>query len=120
MKCLRCGKDFKDQKVEVCDSCGYDFKEGERLNKILNEKKDPDVPKHQQSDLIDYPILSFVFSIFGLILPVFLFSVLAIKFSKKPSKANLIPFANVGHVFGILGIAVSVLFALIMILYLLG
>ena len=24
MKCLRCGKDFGNQKVEVCNECGYD------------------------------------------------------------------------------------------------
>ena len=120
MKCLRCGKDFRNQKVEVCNECGYDFKEGERLNKILNEKSDPNVPDHKKTDLIDYPILSFIFSIFGLILPLFIFSILAIKLSKKPSKANLIPFANIGNVFGILGIAISVFFTLIMILFLLG
>ena len=37
-------------------------------------------------------------------IPVLIFSLLAIKLSKKPSKANLVPFANVGYVFGILGI----------------
>ena len=25
MKCKRCGKDFKNITVEVCDECGYDF-----------------------------------------------------------------------------------------------
>ena len=36
MKCLRCGKEFKDKNREFCDECGYDFNEGKRLNKILN------------------------------------------------------------------------------------
>ena len=119
MKCLRCGKEFKDKKREFCDECGYDFNEGKRLNKILNEKQDPDVPLHKQTDLIDYPILSFVFSILGLMIPIALFSILAIRFSKKPSKANLIPLANVGYVFGILGIAISSLVILIIIIWLL-
>ena len=119
MKCLRCGKEFKDKNREFCDECGYDFNEGKRLNKILNEKQDPDVPLHKQTDLIDYPILSFVFSILGLMIPIALFSILAIRFSKKPSKANLIPLANVGYVFGILGIAISSLVILIIIIWLL-
>ena len=88
MKCLRCGKEFKDKKREFCDECGYDFKEGKRLNKILNEKQDPDVPLEKQTDLIDYPILSFIFSILGLMIPVLIFSLIAIKLSKKPSKAT--------------------------------
>jgi uncharacterized membrane protein YvbJ len=118
MKCLRCGKEFKEKNREFCDECGYDFNEGKRLNKILNEKQDPDVPENKQTDLIDYPILSFVFSILGLMIPVMLFSILAIKLSKKPSKANLIPFANVGYVFGILGVAISSLVILILIIWL--
>lgn len=118
MKCLRCGKEFKDEKREFCDECGYDFKEGERINKILNAKQDPDVPDHKKTDLVDYPILSFIFSILGLILPIMLFSYLAIILSKKPSKANLIPFANVGYVFGIIGMAISVVFVFCFIVYL--
>ena len=119
MKCLRCGKEFKDKNREFCDECGYDFNEGKSLNKILNEKQDPDVPLNKQTDLIDYPILSFVFSILGLMIPVLVFSLLAIKLSKKPSKAKLIPFANVGYVFGILGIGISTLVILILIIWLL-
>ncbi len=116
MKCVRCGKDFGNTIVEVCDQCGYDFEEGKRLNKILNSKSDPDVPEHQKTDLVDYPILSFIFSILGLILPILIFSILAMKLSKKPSKANLIPFANVGYVFGVIGVGISSLTILILII----
>lgn len=116
MKCLRCGKEFKDENREFCDECGYDFEEGKRLNKMLNEKQDPNIASHKQSDLIDYPILSFVFSILGLIIPLMVLSIIAIKLSKKPSKANLIPFANLGYVFGILGVGISVLVILVLIL----
>lgn len=117
MKCLRCGKEYEDNTIEVCKECGYDFKEGERVNKILNTKEDPYVPENKQTDLFDYPILSFVFSILGLIVPVMVLSVIAIILSKKPAKANLIPVANVGFVFGILGVAISSLFFIILILY---
>lgn len=119
MKCLRCGKEFKDSNRKICDECGYNFKEGERLNKILNVKKDPDVPQNKKTDLVDYPILSFIFGVLGIILPIGVFSGLAIHLSKKPSKASLIPFANVGYVFGIVGIGLSVLFAVVAVLFLL-
>lgn len=117
MKCLRCGKEFNDEKREFCDECGYDFNEGKRINKVLNEKSDPDLPSNKQTDLIDYPILSFIFSILGLIVPLLIFSILAIKLSRKPSKANLIPFANIGYVFGILGIGISALVILILVIW---
>lgn len=119
MKCLRCGKEFKDETREFCDECGYDFKEGERINKVLNQKSDPNVASYKQTDLIDYPILSFIFSILGLIIPLMVLSLIAIKLSKKPSKANLIPFANLGYVFGILGVGISSLVILVLILKLL-
>ena len=38
MKCKRCGKDFKNITVEVCDECGYDFTEDVRIGKILDTK----------------------------------------------------------------------------------
>ena len=119
MKCLRCGRIYNDDTIEVCKDCGYDFKEGKRIGKILDSKKDPDVPSHRETDLIDYPILSFVFSILGLIIPLLVFSLLAIHFSKTPAKANLIPFSNLGNVFGIIGVAISsvAVFALIILLF---
>ena len=117
MKCLRCGKEFKDEYRLVCDECGYDFEEGKRLSKKYDAKKDPEVPDHKKTDLIDYPILSFIFSLLGLIIPLAIFSILAMRLSKKPAKANLIPVANVGFVFGILGVAISSLFFIILILY---
>ena len=47
------------------------------------------------------------------------FSLLAIKLSKKPSKANLLPFANIGYVFGILGVGISSLAILVIFIWLL-
>lgn len=118
MKCLRCGKEFKDANRKFCDECGYNFKEGARINNILNAKKDPNVPDNKKTDLIDYPILSFIFGIIGIILPIGIFSGLSIYLSKKPAKSSLIPFANVGYVFGIVGIGLSVLFAVVIVLLL--
>ena len=91
MKCERCGKDFGDVEVEVCDECGYNFEEGKRIKKALNE----------------HPILSFILGILGLVVPFAIYSIIAIILGKKEAKERLKPFANLGFVFGIIGIAVS-------------
>lgn len=119
MKCKRCGKVFNEN-VEVCDECGYNFLEGEKASKLLDEKKDPTTTEHNKYDLIDFPILSFVFSVLGLIIPVFVLSFLAIHLSKKPAKASLVPFSKVGFVFGILGLVVSLLVVSMVLIYLMG
>lgn len=106
-KCKRCGKEFKDDLIEICDECGYNFDYDKKISKVLDEKNDPDIDDKHKSDLVDYPILSFIFGIIGLIVPLYLFSVLAILLSKKKAKIKLIPFANVGRIFGFLGIFVS-------------
>ena len=82
MKCRRCGKEIESD-LGVCENCGYDYYEDKKLQKI------------------------FIFGLISLILPIYIFSFLAIKLSKKPSKANLLPFKNLGKVFGIFGIFVS-------------
>ena len=110
MKCKRCGKDFKNIIVEVCDECGYDFTEDVRIGKILDNKQDPEVDEKNKTDLVDFPILSFIFAILGLIIPIFILSIIAIKLSKKPSKVKYLPFSNLGNIFGILGIVVSGIF----------
>ena len=110
MKCKRCGKDFKNITVEVCDECGYDFTEDVRIGKILDNKPDPEIDEKNKTDLVDYPILSFIFGILGLIIPIFILSILAINLSKKPAKVKYVPFSNLGNIFGILGIVTSGLF----------
>ncbi len=117
MKCERCGKDFQEKSFEVCDNCGYDVSEGLRIKKALHEKID-DGQRHK-TDLIDFPILSFIFGIVGMLLPIVIFSVLAIVFGKKPAKSNLIPLSHIGEVFGYLGLAVSVVFVFCFFLWLL-
>ena len=110
MKCKRCGKDFKNISVEVCDECGYDFTEDVRIGKILDNKKDPEIDEKNKTDLVDFPVLSFIFAILGLLIPVFILSILAIKLSKKPAKVKYVPFSNLGNIFGILGIIMSGIF----------
>jgi len=104
MKCRRCGKEIESD-LGVCENCGYDYYEDKKLQKIFKVKKEN--VNVTSTDLIDYPILTFIFGLISLILPIYIFSFLAIKLSKKPSKANLLPFKNLGKVFGIFGIFVS-------------
>lgn len=119
MKCKRCGKEFKEY-VEVCDECGYNFIDDKKIGKILDQKRDPSVSDNNKYDLIDFPILAFIFGLIGLIIPVFICSVLAMKFSKKPAKASLEPCSKLGYVFGIVGIVVSVLFVTMILIYFMG
>ena len=104
MKCERCGKVY-DEPVSICTDCGYDFDEAPRLKKLFKVKPEP---KAQiESDLFDNPVFTFIFGLLSLLLPVYLFSILAIKMSKKPARVSLEPFRNLGKVFGYLGILVS-------------
>ena len=72
MKCPRCGKVYDDDLIEVCEECGYNFAEGKRVSQVLDSKSDPDVDETKESDLYDYPILCFVLSLLGLLIPVFI------------------------------------------------
>ncbi len=119
MKCKRCGKEFNEN-VEICDECGYNFVEDKKIGKILDQKRDPSIPEHNKYDLIDFPILSFIFGLIGLIIPVFICSVLAMKFSKKPAKVSLVPCSKLGYIFGIVGIAISFLFVTMILIYFMG
>lgn len=114
MKCERCGKDFGNEIVEVCDECGYNFEEGKRIKKELHERPEKIVSEDKETDLIDYPILSFVFGIIGLIIPLIVFSLLAIWLGRKPAKIRLTPFSNLGFVFGIIGVGISIIFLIIL------
>lgn len=103
-KCGKCGKLVEDD-LSLCDNCGYDLS----TQKEENTKLIKVTPQHP-TDLFDYPILSFVFGIFSLIFPIYIFSLLAIKLSKKPYKPSLEPMSKLGNIFGYLGILVSTLF----------
>lgn len=105
MKCERCGKEFKKH-VEICDNCGFDFEEGRILKKKMQLKYDESLYTND-TDLIDYPILTFILGILSMIIPVFIFSVLAIYLSKKESHSNYLAARNIGRVLGIIGLFVS-------------
>lgn len=108
IKCIRCGKE-NDDKNEVCSNCGYSFKEQkveETYRKLL--KEDPVVPDEEKSGLIDSPILTFIFGILSMLLPIFVFSFLAWYNYKKPSKVKLEPFRNIGNIFAYIGAAISI------------
>lgn len=97
-KCLRCGKENPDD-AKVCPDCEYEF------IKLDSEAK----PEYKyESDLKDYPIFGFIFSVVGMILPIFIFSIVGILMSKKPAQNNLKPFKMLALVFGITGIVLSV------------
>lgn len=110
MKCERCGKEFSEH-VDVCDNCGFDFEEARVLKKKLNIKYDPTLYT-DNTDLFDFPVLSFILGLFSMIIPIFVFSIFAVKFSKKPSKSSLVAFSNMGRILGYLGYIVSTLVVL--------
>ncbi len=106
MKCERCGKVFKEH-VDICDNCGFDFEEDRILKKKLNLKYDESLYSNN-TDLIDYPILTFILGILSMIIPIFLFSIIALILAKKESNSNYIPAKNIGKVLAILGLFASV------------
>ncbi len=107
MKCERCGKEFSTH-VEVCDNCGFDFEENRVFKKKLNIKYDSTL-YNDNTDLIDYPVLTFILGLLSMVIPIYLFSFLAIKLSKKPSKSNLKAFQNMGKILAYLGFVSSTL-----------
>ena len=107
MKCIRCGKESSDDAL-VCDECGFNFKDHEMYLKYIKVKEDDKVVIGKESDLIDNPIMTFVFGLLSIMLPFFLFSFIAFRFFKKPTKAKLIPLKNVGIVMAYIGIALSI------------
>lgn len=118
MKCVRCGKVF-DKPVDVCDICSFNFKEYAILNKYLDLGPKPEDMSDSKGDLVDRPILAFVFGLLGLILiGTFIFSIFAVRISKKPAKSSLKHIRMVGIIMGYIGIVISA-FIDIILLYLL-
>ena len=99
-KCLRCGKIHEDD-IKKCDVCSYPFPLYEQI-KVKKEDSNTN-----PSDLIDYPLLTFVFGLLSLLLPIYLFSFLAIKLSKKPCKESLLHFRQFGLILAYLGVIVT-------------
>lgn len=102
-KCLSCGKMHEDN-IKKCDVCSYQFPS--RIEST-NIKKNETNTVARASDLSDYPLLTFIFGLLSLLAPIYLFSYLAIKMSKKPFKESLAHFRQFGLVLGYLGLLVS-------------
>lgn len=117
-KCKRCGKLHQDDYIEICDACGFDFEEHKRIQKLFGEKEAPRA--QQPSDLIDYPVLTFIIGLLSLVLPIYVFSFIALKLAKKPSKPSLQPFSNFGKILAILGLIVSTIVVGYIILKIIG
>ena len=100
-KCLRCGYNNKDEALK-CEKCEFSFEEQAVLEKLkkYTQRDDPIVDSKDKASLIDNPILTFIFGILSLMLPIFIFSFLAWHMKKKPSKTKLVPFRNIGNIFG--------------------
>lgn len=107
-KCLRCGKKL-DDKIMICDECGFNFVEHSRIQKKLglDKNKNASLDRTNKTDLFDYPILAFIFGILALCLPIYIFSFLALTCSKKPTKESLEACSNVGRVLAYIGFVVS-------------
>lgn len=110
-RCPRCGTMISDSD-DKCNVCGYDF--------ILSPQHKIVAEENKSTDAIDYPVLTFIFAVTGMLLPFFLFSILALFFAKKPSRTSLLPFKKVGLVIAYLGLVASLLVAGVIISYLLG
>lgn len=114
-KCASCGKEVKKTEI-ICEYCGFDFELARRQSRNIKEPKEP-INYQSKSDLFDYPILSFLLGIAALIIPIYLFSILAIRMSKKPAKPSLEPLSNMGRFLGYLGFIVSTIFILFLLYY---
>lgn len=114
-KCASCGKEVKKEEI-ICEYCGFDFELARRQSRIIKEPQES-TNYQSRSDLFDYPILTFVLGIVALIVPIYLFSVLAIKMSKKSTKPSLEPLMNMGRFLGYLGFIVSTIFIVFLLYY---
>lgn len=125
-KCVRCGIEVEDD-AKTCEECGFDFEEYEKILKhnTITIKTDPiDMTKEEKMLRLERPILTFIFGFFGVFFALmivaspsimmmalgFIFSILSIVFSTKPSLVKLIPLQNVGKWFGYAGFVLSLFF----------
>ncbi|HHU55703.1 MAG TPA: zinc-ribbon domain-containing protein [Acholeplasmataceae bacterium] len=102
--CKHCGN-VVDDDVLICIHCGFEIPEEEKEKPKLIK-----VETQSTTDLIDFPILSFALGILSLIIPIYLFSILAIKLSKRPAKPSFIPLSKLGNIFGYIGLFISTIF----------
>ena len=102
MKCIRCGKEHPNN-VEVCDVCHFNFKEYRNRTKYYGINLRPEEINDDKRDLIIRPLLSFMFGIFGLMIPAIavgtglffiiifalVLNILAIRIAQKTSSINI-------------------------------
>ncbi|MFA7435861.1 MAG: zinc ribbon domain-containing protein [Bacilli bacterium] len=123
MKCKSCGKEVSDE-ATICQYCGFDLEAFKKLEKVIVQE-DPDVDEKVKSNLVDTPILAFIFGVLSILSSltfvvndriyililalVVLFNFLTFKLANKPAKVKLKPFANVGKGMAYFSIAFIVL-----------
>lgn len=134
MKCKSCGGVVAND-AKVCEYCGFDLEGFKKLEKVVVQV-DPELDNTIRSNLIDYPILAFIFGILAIItsilfvvspaivilyfLLVVLFNYLTFNSANKPAKLKLKPIAMVGKgmaYFSIGFILFKVIFEIIGILF---
>lgn len=131
-KCVRCGVEVADD-MQICEECGFDFTEYEKILKYntIKVKEDPiDLSKEEKTYRIERPILAVICGMIGLLCSLliiatnailmmmmgFLFSILAIMFGSKESLVKLIPLKNIGKWFGYIGFVLSLFFSVYVII----
>lgn len=134
MKCKSCGKVVAND-AKICEYCGFDLEEYKKLKKVVVEV-DPEIDNINKTNLVDYPILAFIFGLLAVItsilfvvspaivilyfLFVVLFNYLTFTLVNKPAKIKLKPIAMVGKgmaYFSIGFILLKVIFEIIGILF---
>jgi len=128
MKCIRCGKEHPNN-VEVCDVCHFNFKEYRNRTKYYGINLRPEEINDDKRDLIIRPLLSFMFGIFGLMIPAIavgtglffiiifalVLNILAIRIAKRPAQSTFEYVRKFGIGLGILGLIISsIIFLLVL------
>lgn len=131
MKCLRCGKEVEEG-TKYCDNCGFDV-ESQKDYRIVYKEVDPEVEKSKKTNLIDSPVLTFIFGILSMInalliagskpIPIFYILTFIILFgtcfylSTRKAKVKLRPFREVGIVIAFIALALVLIIVVKTIVY---
>lgn len=124
MKCLRCGTEVKEG-TKYCDKCGFDV-EKQKEYQIIYKEVDPELENGKKTNLIDFPVLTFIFGILSMINAILLMSTRPIAvifiisffiifvscfiFSTKKAKVKLRPFREVGIIIAFVALALVLIF----------
>lgn len=124
MKCLRCGTEVKEG-TKYCDKCGFDV-EKQKEYQIIYKEVDPELENGKKTNLIDFPVLTFIFGILSMINAILLMSTRPIAvifiisffiifvscfiFSTKKAKVKLRPFRDVGIIIAFVALALVLIF----------